>query len=207
MKINFTKRSLGADMITLSSHKIHGPKGVGALVIDNKILKNKGLSPLILGGGQEGGLRSGTENVPAISAFAEAVRIGVKNLEKNRQHLENLRTYLIKKIESDKELAQIIITNPTSHAPHILNITLPHLKSETVLHYLSSLGIYVSSGSACSSNDKSHSSPALVAYGRTKEEADSSIRISLSHENCEEDIDALCDALKSALSRLVRTRK
>ena len=207
MKIKFTRRSLGADMITLSSHKIHGPNGVGALVIDNKILKNKGLSPIILGGGQEGGLRSGTENVPAISAFAEAVRTGVANLSENTNRLEALRGYLINKIEGDSELSEIIITNPTSHAPHILNITLPHIKSETVLHYLSSLGIYVSSGSACSSNDKSHSSPALVAYGRTKEEADSSIRISLSHENCEEDIDALCDALKSALSRLVRTRK
>jgi cysteine desulfurase len=207
MKIKFTRRSIGADMITLSSHKIEGPKGVGALVIDNRILKTKGLSPIILGGGQEGGLRSGTENVPAVSAFAEAVRIGAQHLEENTGRLEALRGYLINKIEGDSNLSEIIITNPTSHAPHILNITLPHIKSETVLHYLSSLGIYVSSGSACSSNDRSHSSPALTAYGRTSEEADSSIRISLSPKNCEEDIDCLCDALKSALARLVRTRK
>ena len=77
MKVKFTKRSLSADMITVSSHKIEGPKGVGALVIDKKVLKAQGLAPIILGGGQEGGLRSGTENVPAIAAFGEAVRVGM----------------------------------------------------------------------------------------------------------------------------------
>lgn len=206
MKIRFTKRSLGADMITISSHKIEGPKGVGALVIDKKIIKNRGLSPLILGGGQEGGLRSGTENVPAIAAFGEAIRIGTQNLDSNIKKLQDLREYLLKKLSDSDEFSHISVTNPECHAPHILNITLPGIKSETILHYLSSLGIYVSSGSACSSNSN-HVSSALIAYGRTAEEADSSIRISFSHRNEKSDVDALCDGLSSALKKLARIKK
>ena len=206
MKLRFTKRILGADMITLSSHKIEGPKGVGALVVDNKIIRNKGISPLILGGGQEGGLRSGTENVPAIAAFGEAVRIGQANIDKNIEKLSSLRSYLIEKLTNTDELNGISITNPESHAPHILNITLPGIKSETALHYLSSLGIYVSSGSACSSN-ANHTSSALTAYGRSSEEADSSIRISFSHRNEKEDVEALCEGLASALKKLARIRR
>ena len=206
MKIRFTKRALGADMITISSHKIEGPKGVGALIIDKKIIKNRGLSPLILGGGQEGGLRSGTENVPAIAAFGEAIRIGTQNLESNIKKLQELREYLLKKLSDSDEFSHISVTNPECHAPHILNITLPGIKSETILHYLSSLGIYVSSGSACSSNSN-HVSSALTAYGRSTEEADSSIRISFSHRNEKNDVDALCDGLSSALKKLARIKK
>ena len=206
MKVRFTKRSLGADMITLSSHKIKGPKGVGALVIDNKVIKNKGISPLILGGGQEGGLRSGTENVPAIAAFGEAAKIAYSNLDERISKTEALRSYLIERLEADPALSEITVTNPPSHAPHILNITLPDIKSETALHYLSSLGIYVSSGSACSSNS-AHTSSALIAYGKTEAEADSSIRISFSESNTKEDVDALCEALIFSLARLSRIRR
>ena len=205
MKVRFTKRQLGADMITLSSHKIEGPKGVGALVIDNKIIKSHGLSPIILGGGQEGGLRSGTENVPAVAAFGEAISYCTERLAERIEKMNSLREALISVITSDEMLKSISMTLPESHAPHILNITLPSIKSETALHYLSSLGIYVSSGSACSSNSK-HSSSALVAYGRSIEEADSSIRISFSPENTLEDVHALADGLRSALTRLARKR-
>jgi len=203
-KVKFTKQGIGADMITISSHKIEGPKGVGALVVDNRVLTTRGLSALILGGGQEGGFRSGTENVPAIAAFGEAVRLGMKNFDENVAQLNNLYSYLLESLACD-ELSDIKITLPYSRAPHILNITLPSIKSETMLHYLSSLGIYVSSGSACSSNT-SHSSPALLAYGKTQKEADSSIRISLSHRNSIEDIDALIDGLKSGIKRLARMK-
>lgn len=205
MKVKFTKRSIGADMITLSSHKIEGPKGVGALVVDNKIIKNKGIVPTVLGGGQEGGLRSGTENVPAIAAFGEAVMLGMKSIDTNIEKLTSLRDYLIEKINSDKRLSEITVTDPKSHAPHILNITLPKIKSETALHFLSSLGIYVSSGSACSSN-ANHTSSALLAYGKSAEESDSSIRISFSHRNEKEDVDALCDGLCAVLEKLKRIR-
>ena len=205
MKIRFTKRQLGADMITLSSHKIEGPKGVGALVIDNKVIKSHGLSPIILGGGQEGGLRSGTENVPAIAAFGEAIKYCLENLSARIEKMMGLREALIREITSDAALSEISITLPESHAPHILNLTLPSIKSETALHYLSSLGIYVSSGSACSSNS-SHVSSALISYGRTPEEADSSIRISFSPENELSDVMALADGLRSALSKLARKK-
>lgn len=205
MKVKFSKRSLGADMITLSSHKIAGPKGVGALVVDNKIIKSRGIVPTILGGGQEGGLRSGTENVPAIAAFGVAVRLGVKSIDANIEKLSSLRSYLIEKINTDERLSEIDITNPENHAPHILNVTLPKIKSETALHFLSSLGIYVSSGSACSSNSNRRSS-ALTAYGKSEEEADSSIRISFSPRNEKEDVDALCDGLCAAIEKLKRIR-
>ena len=202
-KVKFTKQSIFADMITISSHKIEGPKGVGALVVDNKVLSSHGLSPLIFGGGQEGGLRSGTENVPAIAAFGEAVRIGYAELSENEKKLLSLRSYLVDRLREN--LPSVSITVPEKFAPHIVNITLPKIKSETMLHYLSSLGIYVSSGSACSSNF-SHKSSALIAYGRSESEADFSIRISLSKRNTEEDIDALIDGLMSGISRLARVK-
>ena len=205
MKVRFTRRSLGADMITLSSHKIEGPKGVGALVVDNKIIKSKGIAPQILGGGQEDGMRSGTENVPAVAAFGEAVRVGMKSIDENIARLNALRSSLIEKIREDEILSAISVTDPESHAPHIINLTLPSIKSETALHFLSSLGIYVSSGSACSSNSN-HRSGALTAYGRSEAEADSSIRISFSHRNDESDVEALADGLRQALTKLARKR-
>lgn len=205
MKIPFTMKSIGADMVTISSHKIAGPKGVGALVMLPSVKKSRGLSPMILGGGQEGGLRSGTENVPAIAAFGVAAEIGTRSISKNYAYLESLRSELISRLTSDEALREISITNPKSHAPHILNITLPSIKSETMLHFLSADGIFVSSGSACSSNT-GHKSSALLAYGRSIDEVDSSIRISFCPQNTKEDIDALCDALKRGLSRLARIR-
>ena len=203
LKIPFTKVKCGGDMITLSSHKIEGPKGVGALVVDASVMKSRGLSALILGGGQEGGMRSGTENVPGIAAFGEAVRIGSRAIGERYAKASALRSYVIEKIEA--ELPEISVTKPKSAAPHIVNITLPKIKSETMLHYLSSLGIYVSSGSACSSNG-AHSSSALTAFGRSDSEADTSIRISISHRNEKEDIDALVDGLRTGLAKLSRIR-
>ena len=205
MKVAFTKKSIGADLVTISSHKIEGPKGVGALVIDKRVIKERGLSPIILGGGQEMGLRSGTENVPGIAAFGEAVRLALGSREANITKMESLRDYLIERLGGE-EFSEISITNPASHAPHILNITLPKIKSETMLHYLSSEGVFVSSGSACSSNS-AHTSSALVAYGRSEAEADTSIRISFSPANTKEDVDAFCAALSSGLAKLSRIRR
>ncbi len=202
LKLPFTKTKLGADMITVSSHKIEGPKGVGALVVGKDVMKARGLAPIILGGGQEGGMRSGTENVPAIAAFGEAVKIGAKALKERYEKTGALRKYLI---ESLAKIPEISITLPKNAAPHILNITLPKIKSETMLHYLSSLGIYVSSGSACSSNG-AHTSSALTAFGRSAAEADTSIRISLSYRNTEAEIDALIEGLLGGLAKLSRMR-
>lgn len=203
LKLPFTKLKTGWDMITVSSHKIEGPKGVGALVVDQAVMKAKGLSPVTLGGGQEGGMRSGTENVPGIAAFGEAVRIGYGALGERYRKMSELRAYLISRVED--ELPELKILHPKANAPHIVNITLPKIKSETMLHYLSSLGIFVSSGSACSSNG-GHLSSALISFGKSDAEADSSIRVSLSFRNTVEDIDGLIDGLKGGLSKLSRMR-
>ena len=206
MKIPFTKSGIGADMITISSHKIGGPKGVGALIIDKSVIKRRDLAPVIFGGGQGLGLRSGTENVPGIAAFAAAAKTARATLGADVEKMTALRQKLIDKLSTDSRLAEISPTLPKNHAPHILNLTLPSIKSETMLHYLSSEGIFVSSGSACSSNGN-HLSSALTAYGRSNEEADSSIRVSFSASNTEEDVDALTEALASGLERLVRIKR
>ena len=206
MKIPFTKSAIGADMITVSSHKIEGPKGVGALVIDEAIVKARGLSPIIFGGGQEMGYRSGTENVPGIAAFGEAVRIGEEKLADRIAYMQGLKDYLISEISSRADLGEISPTLPPDSAPHILNITLPSIKSETMLHFLSGRDIYVSSGSACSSNT-AHTSSALVAYGRTEAEADTSIRISLSHRNTKDEIDVFLTELARGVASLSRIRR
>lgn len=205
LKLPFTMAKCGANMITISSHKIEGPKGVGALVVDGAVMKAKGLAALTLGGGQEGGMRSGTENVPGIAAFGEAVRIGSAALRERYSYLKELKDYLISSLEGEERLSEISVIKPKTSSPHIVNIVLPKIKSETMLHYLSSLGIYVSSGSACSSNG-GHLSSALTAFGRTSAEADSSIRISLSHRNTREDIDRLIEGLISGLNRLSRMK-
>ncbi len=206
LKIPFTKKSIGADMITVSSHKIAGPKGVGALIIDKSLITSKGISPIIFGGGQEMGLRSGTENVPAVASFGEAIKAACSNLSERYEKMNGLRSYLIEKLNTDIAFSEVSMTLPSVHAPHILNITLPGIRSETMLHFLSSLGIYVSSGSACSSNSN-HLSSALTAYGRSPAEADSSIRISFCTENTFEDIDIFADGLKKGLAKLSRLKK
>ncbi len=208
MKLPFTPDGLGADMVTLSSHKIEGPKGVGALYICAQMVKTRGLSPLILGGGQEGGYRSGTENVPGIAAFGMACKIARDNLLHRAKHISGLRAYLLEKLKTDERLSEVKPLCPPNAAPHILSLTVSNIKSETMLHFLSSEGICVSSGSACSSNASArHASPALLAYGQTEAEADSSIRVSLSHRNTKEELDALCEALALGLSRLARIRR
>ena len=121
------------------------------------------------------------------------------------KYINGLREYLIEKILGNASLSELSITLPKMHAPHILNITLPSIKSETALHYLSSRGIYVSSGSACSSNTN-HKSSALLAYGRSESEVDSSIRISLSHRNTKEELDVFVDVLADAVSSLAKKR-
>lgn len=206
MKIPFTLSGLGADMVTLSSHKIEGPKGVGALVMRDGVMKLRALSPVIFGGGQEKGLRSGTENVPGIAAFGEAVRVGREKMSDNISRMSALRERLIESIRTSPALSEVSPTLPKNHAPHILNVTLPCIKSETMLHFLSSREIYVSSGSACSSNT-GHTSSALTAYGRSEKEADSSIRISLSGRTTEEEIDAFVSALEEGVARLARVRR
>lgn len=203
MKVPFTPTSLKADLVTVSGHKLHAPKGVGALYISADIIKKKKITPFLLGGGQESGMRSGTENTIGIAAFGASVSDIKSRFAQNREHFSELYFYATEKIEA----LGIKINRPSGdHAHHIINITLPNIKSETVLHFLSADGVFVSSGSACSSHSKTPSGT-LIAFGLTPSEADCSLRISFSEYNTKDDIDALCLSLKSALDRLVRIRR
>jgi cysteine desulfurase len=202
MKVGFTVSSLGADLISISAHKLHAPKGVGALYVCADILKKRKISPFIFGGGQEKGMRSGTENTIGIAAFGTAVGDIYARRAQNAAHLEELYAYASERLG---ELGLRINLPEGERVSHIINLTLPNIKSETMLHFLSADGIFVSSGSACSSHSKNPSG-ALIAFGLTPAEADCSLRISLSEYNTREDIDALVASLSAALERLVRIR-
>lgn len=205
LKVPFTVKSLGCDLVTVSSHKIRGPKGVGALWISPAVIKNRGIAPVTLGGGQEGDLRSGTENVPGIAAFAEAVRLGLAAREVNAAHLSDLRQYLIDRLKNTPALSEVRVNLPPVAAPHIVSLTMPRIKSETMLHFLSSKGIYVSSGSACSSHDQ-HLSSAMLAFGLTEREADTTVRVSFGVQNTRAEIDTFLSVLAEGVGGLIRTR-
>lgn len=201
MKIPINVRKSKIDMLTISSHKIEGPKGVGALCVSEEIVKSKGLTAQILGGGQEHGYRSGTENVPGIAAFARAAQTAFPKIAERSEKMNELRDYIIKALE--KTEAKPLITE--SHAPHIINVILPKIKSQTMLSRLSEKGICVSSGSACSSHAH-HASSALAAYGISDEMSDYSIRISLSHRNTKEEANYFISEFNDALSTLQRVK-
>ncbi len=172
------------DMMSISAHKIHGPKGVGALYVK----KGVKLSPVIYGGGQEKGIRGGTENVAGIAGFGRAVEIFEKN-----SNLINIKKYIAKKITND--IPKVYINGDLEKdSPYILNIAMIGLRSEIILHSLEQRGIYVSSGSACSSN-KPSPSHVLTAMGFKPERVDSSIRISFNNGNTMEEAEIFCNAL------------
>lgn len=198
MKVKFTKKSLCADLISLSAHKINGAKGVGALYISPEIIKQKKIVPLFLGGGQEENFRSGTENVYGISAFGEATREHFASLDKEIQHMSNIRSYLIEKLQNTEGVS---LNLPKNNAPHILNLTVIGIRSEITLHDLSSKGIYVSSGSACSSNAPKKATGPLTAFGLDTKMADSAIRISLCPDNTIEEADYFIESLKETISK------
>lgn len=204
-KVKFTPKSLSADLITISAHKIHGPKGIAALYVSPEVLKRKALVPIIHGGQQENGLRAGTENTIGIAGLGAAAKAAMLHQNENRSQIESTATHLLNRLATDKRLSEIRVNRPKEAVWHIINITLPKIKSETMLHFLSGKGIYVSSGSACSSHEKTVSR-ALTAFGISDKEADCSLRISLSRYNTIEDADKLCDALGEGLASLIRTK-
>lgn len=202
MKIPFTPASLRADLVTVSGHKLHAPKGVGALYVSGEMIKKKKIVPYLHGGGQEKGMRSGTENTLGIAAFGAAVADLKPRFAVVRGHFEELYSYASAQLE---EIGVRINRPAGARADHIINVTVKGIKSETLLHFLSADGIFVSSGSACSSHSK-NPSEALIAFGLTATEADQSLRISFSEYNTKEDVDALTASLKVAMARLVRVK-
>ena len=204
MKTVFSPAAIGADLVTVSSHKIHGPKGVGALYVSAEVIKAKKLTPIIFGGGQEFGMRSGTENTVGIAGFGAAAAAAQSTLREDLKYMTELRTYLEQKLADIKE---ITLNLPRGNrAPHIVNLTLPDIKSETMLNELSRAGICVSSGSACASHGKA-TSRALTAFGLCAEQADCALRVSLCPQNTKADIDALCDVLAQSIATRVRIHR
>lgn len=183
----------GIDLCTFSGHKIHGLKGTGILFV-NKTTK---LFPLFHGGGQENGLRSGTENVAGAVSMVKALRLIHEKEKQYANHLKEMRDYLWKEL---KQFDDVIINSPEDGAPHILNISVPGLKPEVMIHMLGEEGIYISTKSACSSKQKDESK-ILVACGFSRDVAISGLRISLSYDNRMEEMKRFIDVFSRSLNQ------
>lgn len=200
-KYEIYPKRMGIDLMSASGHKVHGPKGVGLLYMNEKAK----VSPIILGGGQQRGMRSGTDNVPSIAGFGQAVKEIYKNRFEKNEYLYDLKKYMIQRLS---ELDDVVIhgnREDAKSAPHIINVSFVGVGSEVMLHTLEDRGIYVSAGSACSTHKRSKS-PSLTAIGASVEEIDSSVRFSFTEENAKEEVDTVVDVLKQVLPMLRRYR-
>ena len=190
-KLDFSPRSLGADLISVSGHKIHAPKGVGALYIR----KGLRLKPYILGGAQEDGRRAGTEAVPQIAAFGEAAQLAKARLKENAARMAALKARTLDGLRASIPELRWIDTA----APHILSVSLPGWRSEVLMNYLEAREIYVSRSSACKKGARSH---VLEAIGMDPRAIDGALRIGFCRYNTQDDVDALCAALRDARDTL-----
>lgn len=187
-KLKINASSLGADLISVSAHKIHGIKGAGALFIK----KGVRIPAFVMGGGQEKGLRSGTEAVPAIAAFGAAVKV-LPDLNSAADSVLKIKNYCIEQL---KAFDNVVVNSPENASPYILNFSFSGYRSETILHHLERYGVCVSSGSACS---KGKGSYVLREMGLSQSLVDSALRLSFSRETTLSDIDVLIEGLKTAL--------
>lgn len=197
-KYKIYPKKMGIDLLAVSGHKIHGPKGVGFLYINEKAK----VQPFILGGGQQKGMRSGTDNVPGIAGLGTAAKMIYQNLNENVEHMRELKLYFAKELET-LEQVEINGPKPEQGAPHILNVSFLGVRSEVLLHSLEEMGIYVSAGSACSSHKRAGSS-SLGALRLTPERKESAIRFSFCETTTKEEIDYTLEALKKLLPMLRR---
>ena len=187
MKLPFSAKTLGADMISISGHKIHAPKGIGALYIKTGVK----IKPFILGGSQETGMRAGTEAMPQIAAFGAACEAAKAGMRLNTERMAELRQSAAEKICADMPEARVI----GGGAPHILSVSLPGWRSEVIMNFLEAKGVYVSRSSACKKGGRSH---VLEALKLPADVIDGAVRISFSRYTTQSDIDVLCSALKEA---------
>lgn len=191
-----------ADIVTVSAHKIGGPKGAGALFASEDIIKRKAVIPVIFGGGQEHGLRSGTENVLGIAGFYAAVGYFGKSQADITRHFDELYSYALSRFSGFESIGiSLNIPKTERVAHHILSVTAHGVRSETMLHFLSSRKVFVSSGSACSSNTKSKSH-VLKSFGLSDEDIDSTLRLSFGVGTSEDDIDAAAEAFAEGVRTL-----
>lgn len=187
LKVPFTVAELGVDALSISGHKIGAPKGVGCFYLKRD--KQGKLKPLIYGGGQEGGLRSGTESTPLIAALAAAADYGFRESGTERERLAGLRDYALGRLKEALPGLEVI---SAGEAPHVLAVTLPGYKSEVAVRFLGDQGVYISSGSACHKGKPSH---VYAALGLPKPWLTGALRISLGYGSTREDIDALVQGL------------
>lgn len=189
-------RLANIDSYSVSGHKIHAPKGIGALYLR----KGYHIEPPYLGGGQEKGMRPGTENLPYAIGMAKAATLLSRTLPQRHKTLVELNTRLR---EGLKQFPEVTLNSPEDAVPEVLNFSLNVIRSETMLHHLETMGVYVSSGSACSKGAASHT---LTAMGLETRRIDTAIRASFCADNTPEDVDALLEGLKTGLAALSRIR-
>lgn len=192
-------KKLGIDLLSVSGHKIHGPKGSGFLYASGKVK----LKPIIYGGGQQKGMRSGTENVPAIAGLGEAVKYSYDNFNEKIEKLYSLKDYFIDEV-SKIDNVKINSKKGKESAPHIVSVSFIGVRSEVMLHTLEDRDIFVSAGSACSSNKQKNVSATLKGIGLKPEEIDSTIRFSFCYETTKEEIDYAVDVIKENIAMLRR---
>ena len=189
-KMPLKPKKWGVDLMTVSAHKVHGPKGVGALYIGD----GARIIPLLYGGEQQKRIRPGTESAPLIAAFGEAVREA--DISANLHHIRTLNDYALARLNA---VNGVSINSPVDALPYIINLSVAGIRSEIMLHHLEQGGVYVSSSSACAKGKPSY---VLKAMGLSRDRIDSSIRISFSKLNTEEDVDALIEGIESGVSSL-----
>ncbi len=194
-KIPVRPSKIGADLVTVSAHKIHGPKGTGALYVR----KGTFIRPLLYGGEQQRKLRPGTEAVPLICGFGAAVQ-NIGSMSENMNRIKELHSYAEEKLAA---IEGVEINSPSDALPYILNISAVGVRSETMMHFLESREIYVSSGSACAKGKKSH---VLTAMGLDPSRIDSALRISFSKYSEKSDVDTLAACLQEGMDKLVHSK-
>ncbi len=194
-KMPLKPRKIGIDLLSISAHKIHAPKGAGALYLR----KGVRILPLHYGGEQEKRLRPGTEPIASLCAMGEAVRV-LPDFQEELAYMKELHTRCREQLQ---KLENVVINSPDDCLPYILNFSAVGIRSETMLHALAQKGIYVSSGSACAKGQKSH---VLSAMGLPQERIDSAVRVSFSRYNTRKDIDIFCEELANAHKTLARSR-
>lgn len=196
--VNVGRKYRGVDFVSASAHKIHGPKGMGALYAK----KGLNLPPFMLGGGQERHMRSGTENTPGIIGFGKACEIADENFVQRTSAMKEARQYLLDLIKD--QIGDIVINSPQDETgcPSVLNVSFLGTRGEVLLHTLEQDGIFVSTGSACSSNHlSSKGSHVLNAMGLSPKEIEGAIRFSFSEFNTREEMEYVADKLKTAVIR------
>ena len=200
-KFRIYPKRMGIDLLSVSGHKIHGPKGSGFLFVRDKVK----VHPLILGGGQERGMRSGTENVPAIAGLGQAAMEIYQNFESNQTRMYRLRDYFIQEVE---QIDGVSVNGHKDHrsAPHIVSVSVLGVRSEVLLHALEDKQIYVSAGSACSSN-KPAVSRTLQSIGLKRELLESTVRFSFSVHTTKEEIDYALEAMRGLVPMLAKYRR